>query len=121
MLIVPPPQRSEVLIFAIGILNEADRRPAKRAERAMDMLARQSGAIAHFPKDVEDLGEVALQIAKEIRSQYFIAYAPTKTDDGSFRQVKVTVKAPGNPTVRPRPCIQGDLCSPCQFNPPVDA
>ncbi len=91
-------QRSEVLIFAIGILNEEDRRSAKRAERALEMLTKQSGGIAHFPKDVEN---VALQITKEIRSQYIIAYDPTKPDDGVYRQLKVTVKGSGL-TVRTR-------------------
>ena len=94
-------QRSEVLIFAIGILNEEDRRSAKRAQRAMEMLTKQSGGIAHFPKDVESVEEVALHIAKEIRSQYIIAYSPTKPDDGSYRQLKVTVKGNGL-TVRTR-------------------
>jgi len=94
-------QRSEVLLFAIGILNEEDKRASKRAQRAMELLTKQSGGIAHFPKDVESVEEVALQIAKEIRSQYIIAYAPTKPDDGSFRQLKVTVKGNGL-TVRTR-------------------
>lgn len=88
-------QRSEVLIFAIGILNEEDRRSAKRAQRALELLTKQSGGIAHFPKDVESVEEVALQIAKEIRSQYIIAYTPTKPDDGAYRQIKVTVKGSG--------------------------
>jgi VWFA-related protein len=95
-------QRSEILVFAIGILNEEDRRSAKRAQRAMELLTKQSGGIAHFPKDVEDVGGIALQIAKEIRSQYILAYAPTKPDDGSYRQLKVTVKGPGNLQVRTR-------------------
>lgn len=94
-------QQSEVLLFAIGILNEEDRRAAKRAQRALDLLSKQSGGIAHFPKDVESVEEVALQIAKEIRSQYILAYSPTKPDDGSFRQLKVTVKK-GGLTVRTR-------------------
>ena len=81
-----------MLIFAIGILNEEDRRSAKRA---MELLTKQSGGIAHFPKDVESVEDVALQIAKEIRSQYIIAYSPTKPDDGAYRQLKVTVKGSG--------------------------
>lgn len=94
-------QRSEVLVFAIGILNEEDRRMAKRAQRALELLTKQSGGIAHFPKDVDSVEEVALQIAKEIRSQYILAYSPTKPDDGGFRQLKVTVKGSGL-TVRTR-------------------
>lgn len=94
-------QRSEVLIFAIGILNEEDRRLAKRAQRSLELLTKQSGGIAHFPKDVENVTDVALQIAREIRSQYIIAYSPTKPDDGAYRQLKVTVKGSGL-TVRTR-------------------
>jgi VWFA-related protein len=94
-------QQSEVLIFAIGILNEEDRRAAKRAERALDLLTKQSGGLAHFPKDLEDINAVALQIAKEIRSQYILAYAPVKPDDGQYRQLKVTVRGSGL-TVRTR-------------------
>jgi len=94
-------QRSEVLIFAIGILNDEDRRSAKRAQRALELLTKQSGGIAHFPKDVDSIEEVALQIAKEIRSQYIIAYSPTKPDDGAYRKLNVTVKGNGL-TVRTR-------------------
>jgi VWFA-related protein len=95
-------QRTEVLIFAIGILNEERVREAKRAKRALDMLARQSGGVAHFPETLEAVEAMAIAIAKEIRSQYIIAYSPTKPDEGAFHQVKLTVKAPGNPTVRTR-------------------
>lgn len=94
-------QRTEVLIFAIGILNDEDRRLAKKAQRALELLTKQSGGIAHFPKDVDSVEEMALQIAKEIRSQYILAYSPTKPDDGSYRQLKVTVKGSGL-TVRTR-------------------
>jgi hypothetical protein len=66
------------------------------------MLARQSGGVAHFPETLEAVEAMAIAIAKEIRSQYIIAYSPTKPDDGAFHQVKLTVKAPGNPTVRTR-------------------
>lgn len=94
-------QRSEILVFAIGILNEEDRRAMKRAQRALDLLTKQSGGIAHFPKDLEAVEEMAVQIAKEIRSQYILAYAPTKPDDGAYRQIKVSVKGSGL-TVRTR-------------------
>jgi carbon-monoxide dehydrogenase large subunit len=51
---------------------------------------------------LEAVEAMAIAIAKEIRSQYIIAYNPTKPDDGVFRQVRIAVKAPGNPTVRTR-------------------
>jgi Ca-activated chloride channel homolog len=42
-------------------------------------------------------------VARDIRNQYTIQYTPTDTAmDGTFRQIKITVKAPGAPTVRTR-------------------
>jgi Ca-activated chloride channel homolog len=46
---------------------------------------------------------LALEIARDIRSQYTIAYSPSiQALDGSYRQIKVTVEAPGKPVVRTR-------------------
>ena len=97
-------QRSEVLLFAIGIMDDEEnrRREVKRAKRDLDLLTKQSGGVAHFPASAGEVEAYALQIAREIRSQYTLAYTPTKSDDGTYRQVKVTVKAPGSPTVRTR-------------------
>jgi VWFA-related protein len=66
-------------------------------------LALDSGGLDYYPKTVADVQTVTPQIAHEIRNQYILAYNPTNTAlDGTFRSIKVTVKAPGNPTVRTR-------------------
>ena len=96
-------RQSEVLIYAIGLLNEEERHEAKIAKRALDALANESGALAFYPKAVADVDRIALQVAHDIRNQYTIAYSPTiQAYDGSFRQIKVTVNAPGRPLVRTR-------------------
>jgi len=96
-------QQNEVLIFAIGLLNEEERHEAKIAKRALDTLARESGGLSFYPKGVADVDQIALQVAHEIRNQYTLAYSPTAPQmDGSFRQIKVTVNGPGHPTVRTR-------------------
>jgi hypothetical protein len=60
-------------------------------------------AKSSFFKDAGEVDKIAHQVAKDIRSQYTVEYTPTNTAmDGTFRQIKVTVKAPGNPTVRTR-------------------
>jgi VWFA-related protein len=97
--------RSEtpVLLYFIGLLNEEEKREAKKAKRAMDTLAQASGGAAIYPKDVEEVEKVALQIAHEIRNQYVIAYTPLNQSlDGSFRSIKVLVNGPNRPTVRTR-------------------
>jgi len=96
-------QQNEVLIFAIGLLNEEERHEAKIAKRALDTLARESGGLSFYPKGVADVDQIALQVAHEIRNQYTLAYSPTAPQmDGSFRQIKVTVNGPGHPLVRTR-------------------
>jgi VWFA-related protein len=94
---------SEVLLYFIGLLNEEDKREAKKAKRAMEALAQASGGAAVFPAEVQDVDEVALSMANEIRNQYIITYSPTnQTLDGSFRQIKVLANGPGRPVVRTR-------------------
>ncbi len=96
-------QRSEVLIYCIGLLNEEERREAVRAKRALSTLADASGGLAFYPKELSEVEQIALHVANEIRNQFMIAYSPSNQAlDGSFRQVKVTVEAPGKPVVRTR-------------------
>jgi len=96
-------QQNEVLLFAIGLLNEEERHEARIAKRALDTIARESGGLTFYPKGMADVDQIALQVAHEIRNQYTIAYSPTVPQmDGSFRQIKVTVNGPGHPLVRTR-------------------
>ncbi|MEO8597441.1 MAG: VWA domain-containing protein [Candidatus Solibacter sp.] len=96
-------QQSEVMIYAVGLLGEEERREAQRAQRALKALANATGGDVFFPKDAGEVEKIAHQVARDIRNQYTIAYSPTNMAmDGTFRQIKITAKAPGNPTVRSR-------------------
>ena len=89
-------QQSEILVYAIGILNEEERREAKRAERALEALTKATGGQAYFPQSVNEVGEIANQVAHDIRNQYVIAYSPTNAEmDGTFRRIEVKVKGRG--------------------------
>jgi VWFA-related protein len=101
--LVQKAHEAEVVLYFIGLLNEEDKREAKKAKRAMEALAQASGGIAVFPEGLEDVGKVALDLANEIRNQYIITYSPTNQAlDGSFRTIKVLANGPGRPTVRTR-------------------
>ncbi len=96
-------RQSEVLVYAIGLLDEEEHREAKAARRALNALTRESGGLSFYPKGVAEVDAIALQVAHEIRNQYTIAYSPlVQALDGSFRQIKVTVSSPGHPQVRTR-------------------
>jgi VWFA-related protein len=101
--LVKASQQSEVLIYGVGLLGEEERREAQRAQRALRALGMATGGEVFFPKDVGEVEKIAHQVARDIRNQYTIEYTPTDTAmDGTFRQIKIMVKAPGNLTVRTR-------------------
>jgi len=96
-------RQSEVLIYSIGLLNDEEPREGRAAKRALTELALASGGLSYYPKTLGEVESITPQIAHEIRNQYILAYSPLNTAlDGTFRAIKVTVKAPGNPTVRVR-------------------
>ncbi|HUO33191.1 MAG TPA: VWA domain-containing protein [Bryobacteraceae bacterium] len=101
--LVKTAQDSGVLIYSVGLLNEEERREAKRCKRALEELSTVTGGEAFFPKELQEVDRVAHQVARDIRNQYTLAYTPANLDlDGSFRQIKVTASGPGHPTVRTR-------------------
>jgi VWFA-related protein len=102
-LLVKAAQQSEVLIYSVGLLNEEERREATKAKRALEELASATGGETFFPKDLSEVDRYAQDVARDIRSQYTIEYSPSNTAmDGTYRQIKVAVSAPGRPSVRTR-------------------
>ncbi len=96
-------QRSEVLVYAIGLLTEEEQRRQKAAKRALQTLTNASGGVAFLPKDLTSVETLALQVAHEIRNQYTITYSPHVQElDGSFRNIKVAIAAKGTPVARTR-------------------
>uniref|UniRef100_Q01T76 von Willebrand factor, type A n=1 Tax=Solibacter usitatus (strain Ellin6076) TaxID=234267 RepID=Q01T76_SOLUE len=115
--LVKASQQSEVLIYGVGLLGDEERREAQRAQRALKALAEATGGEVFFPKDVNEVDKVAHQVARDIRNQYTIEYSPSNTAmDGTFRQIKIAVKAPGNPSVRTR---SGYYATPDQGGPAI--
>jgi len=96
-------QQNDVLVYAIGLLSEEDRKEAKKAKRAVDLLVESTGGQAFYPKDVSEVDKIAHEVAHDIRNQYTIAYTPANEAlDGTYRTIKVLVKGPGNPVARTR-------------------
>jgi Ca-activated chloride channel family protein len=61
----------------------------------INKLATETGGRAFFPESLADLPQIANEIIRDLRTQYVIAYNPTnKTQDGTYRAIKVTVDQP---------------------------
>ena len=99
-------QRTDTVIYTIGLLGEENKKNAKRAKRALEDIAKASGGLSFFPENVGDVKEICENVAHDIRNQYTLAYYPTNTKrDGTFRSVQVDVIPPrgrGKLTARTR-------------------
>ena len=96
-------QSSDVVIYSIGLLSEEEKREAKRAKRALLTLTETTGGMAFFPKDANEVEQIAHQVAHDIRNQYTLGYSPPGSAlDGAYHAVKVVANAPNRPVVRTR-------------------
>jgi VWFA-related protein len=92
-------QLSGPVIYSIGLLfgDEMSRSEVRHARRALEMLSGETGGIAFFPKSLDQVDQIAAEVARDIRSQYTLAYHSTKpTSDPGFRKVTVIAQAKGD-------------------------
>ncbi len=95
------------VIYSIGLLfgDEMSHSEVRHARRALEMMSTETGGIAFFPKSIEQIDQIAAEVARDIRNQYTLGYRSTKpTTEPGFRRVQVTAdaKGTGKLTVRTR-------------------
>jgi Ca-activated chloride channel homolog len=91
-------QLSGPVIYTIGLLfgDEMTHSEVRHARRALEMLSGETGGMAFFPKSIQQVDEIAAEVARDVRNQYTIGYHSTKpTTEPGFRRVQVTAKAEG--------------------------
>jgi VWFA-related protein len=68
---------------------------AERGKKALKQLSEATGGASYFPKDISEVEEICIKIARDLRNQYTIGYRPSNGKlDGSWRKVQVQVKPP---------------------------
>ena len=88
-------QKTDTVIYTIGLLSQESKKSAKTARKALVAIAQASGGVAYFPENVEDVHAICEQVAHDIRHQYTLAYYPSNSArDGTFRNVHVDVIPP---------------------------
>src|SRR5216684_2439975 len=88
-------QKTDTVIYTIGLLSQENKKEAKRARKVLEQIAAASGGLAFFPENVDDVHTICEHVAHDIRNQYILAYYPSNTRrDGTFRAVTVEVIPP---------------------------
>jgi VWFA-related protein len=91
--------RAESVVYAISTNTEwlaidDVTRPTKYqlgdGDKVLREFADQTGGRVFFPYKIDDLAQSFLDIGAELRSQYFIAYAPTvPLSEGKYRRIEI--------------------------------
>jgi Ca-activated chloride channel homolog len=85
-------QKADALIYAIGI---GDSYQGGVDTGKLQKITEQTGGRAYFPRNESELRNAFVQIQRDLREQYLIAYSPTnKARDGSYRRIQIEVVQP---------------------------
>jgi VWFA-related protein len=83
------------VVYSIGLLFDAEKDEAQRARAAMEMLSAETGGVAYFPRSLNEVDQIAEDVARDIRNQYTIGYHSTKSSSiEGYRVVHVEARTP---------------------------
>jgi len=81
-------ERSNAVIYTIGLFDEDDR---DSSPRNLKTISRATGGECFLPKEAGEIAPICRQIAEDIRHQYTIAYVPSNQKwDNRYRIIRVT-------------------------------
>lgn len=84
--------KADALIYAIGI---GDSFQGGVDEGSLRKITERTGGRAYFPRSEKELREAFIQIQRDLREQYLVAYSPSnKTRDGSYRRIEIAITNP---------------------------
>lgn len=83
---------SGALLYSIGIYDHLD---GDANPGVLRRLAKQTGGVAFFPEHASEITALCESIARDLRNQYTLVYAPRERPaDTAFHRIRVTVKDP---------------------------
>jgi VWFA-related protein len=86
--------QSSAVIYTVGLFLDED---PERNLGALKSLAQATGGEAFLPEELSDVTGVCERIARDIRHQYTIGYAPgNPTHDGAYHAIRVQARAKGH-------------------------
>jgi len=83
------------VVYTIGLLFDAEPQEAQRTRSSLDMLSEETGGIAYYPRSLNDVDNIAKDVAQVIRNQYVVGYRSTKSFSiEGYRTIHVEIRAP---------------------------
>jgi len=93
-------RQSQTMIYAIGLVGADDK---EENPGLLRRLCKDTGGIAYFPREGESVAKISTEIARDLREQYTLGYAPQNMQRAeAFRKIEVKVSAQGHGSLRVR-------------------
>lgn len=82
------------VVYSIGLLYDSpNKEEAQRARDELQSLSNSTGGIAYFPRSLDEVNDVAREVARVIRNRYTLGYTSTKPPNlGGYRHVHVEAR-----------------------------
>lgn len=91
-------QEADAVIYAINtaLTSISAEKRIWPGQQTLDLLCRQTGGEAFFPRDLIELNPIFDRLANELRMQYVLGFiSSNERRDGSYRRLTVRIKKPG--------------------------
>jgi Ca-activated chloride channel family protein len=82
-------QRSQVIIYAISLVGSLQ----QENPVVLRHLCKETGGLDFSPGENQSVSSISMKIARDIRQQYTVGFAPERRNDDSFRKIRVEVTA----------------------------
>jgi len=83
------------VVYTIGLLFDTPKQELGEARNALETLSQETGGVAYFPSSLQDVSDIAEQVARDIREQYVVDYHSSKPfSQGGYRTVRVEAISP---------------------------
>jgi len=84
-------RQSQTIIYAIGLVGAGDK---EENPGLLRRICKDTGGVAYFPREGESVAKVSGEIARDLREQYSLGYAPQNVERvEAFRKIDVKVSA----------------------------
>lgn len=85
-------QKADAFVYAIGI---GDAYQGGVDQGSLKKITSHTGGRAYFPRSQTELRAAFVQIERDLREQYLVAYSPSnKARDGSYRKIQIEIINP---------------------------
>jgi Ca-activated chloride channel family protein len=78
------------VVYTIGLLYDSDHREFEKAHDDLESLSAETGGLAYFPRSLDEVSEIASEVARDVRNQYSVGYRSSRAASFTgYRQIHV--------------------------------